>query len=136
MTFGRPPSFFLSHIDCKMPHTGDSSDEQSCEFIRLSARRVDYVLTFTGDSQCMETSLLVRMSVCHPRPSIWCQESHVHNRTAARPQTARFPSPACASGSRFRQFRTTGRRVPRNCHVDDAATYRVGDTRNECVVCV
>jgi hypothetical protein len=29
MTFGRPPSFFLSHIDCKMPHTGDSSDEQS-----------------------------------------------------------------------------------------------------------
>jgi hypothetical protein len=29
MTFGRPPSFSLAHIDCKMPHAADSSDETS-----------------------------------------------------------------------------------------------------------
>jgi hypothetical protein len=29
MTFARPPSFALAHIDCKMPHSTDTSDEQS-----------------------------------------------------------------------------------------------------------
>ncbi|KAJ8522709.1 hypothetical protein ONZ45_g713 [Pleurotus djamor] len=29
MTFGRPPSFTLAHVDCKMPHINDTSDEQS-----------------------------------------------------------------------------------------------------------
>lgn len=41
MTFARPPSFSLAHIDCKMPHSGDASDEQSCEsYCRGSALRV------------------------------------------------------------------------------------------------
>ncbi|KAG8220860.1 hypothetical protein J3R82DRAFT_2355 [Butyriboletus roseoflavus] len=26
-TFGRPPSFYLSHIDCKLPYTGEPGDE-------------------------------------------------------------------------------------------------------------
>ncbi|KAF5362179.1 hypothetical protein D9756_002569 [Leucocoprinus leucothites] len=29
LTFGRPPSFALPHIDCKQPHLGDASDEQA-----------------------------------------------------------------------------------------------------------
>ncbi|KAF9449957.1 hypothetical protein P691DRAFT_666328 [Macrolepiota fuliginosa MF-IS2] len=29
LTFGRPPSFALPHIDCKQPHLGDPSDEQA-----------------------------------------------------------------------------------------------------------
>ncbi|KAF8885022.1 fungal-specific transcription factor domain-containing protein [Infundibulicybe gibba] len=29
LTFGRPPSFALPHVDCKMPHSADPSDEQS-----------------------------------------------------------------------------------------------------------
>jgi hypothetical protein len=29
LTFGRPPSFALAHIDCKLPHAPDASDEQS-----------------------------------------------------------------------------------------------------------
>ncbi|TFK39369.1 fungal-specific transcription factor domain-containing protein [Crucibulum laeve] len=29
LTFGRPPSFALPHIDCKMPHINDTSDELS-----------------------------------------------------------------------------------------------------------
>lgn len=30
MTFGRPPSFNLAHVDCKMPYSSEPSDEQSC----------------------------------------------------------------------------------------------------------
>ncbi|KIJ61993.1 hypothetical protein HYDPIDRAFT_115133 [Hydnomerulius pinastri MD-312] len=26
-TFGRPPSFYMSHIDCKLPYSGEASDE-------------------------------------------------------------------------------------------------------------
>ncbi|KAL0953455.1 hypothetical protein HGRIS_004688 [Hohenbuehelia grisea] len=29
LTFGRPPSFTLAHVDCKMPYPSDSPDEQS-----------------------------------------------------------------------------------------------------------
>ncbi|KII85775.1 hypothetical protein PLICRDRAFT_56260 [Plicaturopsis crispa FD-325 SS-3] len=29
LTFGRPPSFSLAHVDCKMPHPAEPSDEQS-----------------------------------------------------------------------------------------------------------
>lgn len=29
LTFGRPPSFSLAHIDCRLPHANDPSDEQS-----------------------------------------------------------------------------------------------------------
>ncbi|KAF4569974.1 hypothetical protein EYR40_008957 [Pleurotus pulmonarius] len=29
MTFGRPPSFNLAHVDCKMPYSSEPSDEQS-----------------------------------------------------------------------------------------------------------
>jgi hypothetical protein len=32
LTFGRPPSFALPHIDCRMPFVNDSSDEQACKF--------------------------------------------------------------------------------------------------------
>lgn len=31
LTFGRPPSFALPHIDCKMPFLNDTSEENSCE---------------------------------------------------------------------------------------------------------
>jgi len=32
LTFGRPPSFFTPHFDCKMPFADDTSDENACTF--------------------------------------------------------------------------------------------------------
>lgn len=36
LTFGRPPSFALPHVDCKMPYPNDTSDEQSCKLLFFS----------------------------------------------------------------------------------------------------
>jgi hypothetical protein len=38
LTFGRPPSFSLSHVDCKLPFPSETHDEQSCKYSCSMAR--------------------------------------------------------------------------------------------------
>jgi len=33
LTFGRPPSFSLAHLDCKMPFSGEPTDENACKYL-------------------------------------------------------------------------------------------------------
>lgn len=44
-TFGRPPSFFPPHFDCKMPHLDDNADDKACKLC-VSVVGEQYVLTF------------------------------------------------------------------------------------------
>jgi Fungal specific transcription factor domain len=60
LTFGRPPSFALPHVDCKQPFSNDTSDEQACNpfqllSLNLSANVVDLVHAWKHrfTSECM-----------------------------------------------------------------------------------
>lgn len=43
-TFGRPPSFYLSHIDCKLPSSGEPGDESCVLHDTLIYPLSDYIL--------------------------------------------------------------------------------------------
>lgn len=48
LTFGRPPSFSLAHVDSKLPFLNDSSDDKSCtcsffRFLQLTSDQVELI---------------------------------------------------------------------------------------------
>lgn len=47
LTFGRPPSFALPHVDCKMPFANDPTDEQVCACLTISVlRHLSLIMSF------------------------------------------------------------------------------------------
>lgn len=72
LTFGRPPSFSLAHIDTKMPHTSTTNMSGEIEMSCMP----EYVLRSLSDIICshscgLEAWLVLRVPVYRSRPSLW-----------------------------------------------------------------